>query len=213
MANSNLTKATFLEFYDKYSSSMTEQARLKSAHGTLLKQAKGAGVDLDELKLAYKQSSLDPAEIALHEEERRRYRLWLKRPVGFQANILDEEGPQEPDSPEDEAAVYAHTLRVAYDDGVKAGRAGADPAWSSFPAGTEEHQQYSLGYEVGKEMRGGETRPPPAANGGEQAPKRRGRPPGTKNKAKGTPAAQEDETPPPVEDFGDVGAEADALLH
>src|SRR5271166_5171214 len=97
---SNVTKATFLDYYDQYKASMAEQARLKSAHSTLCKQAKKAGLDLQELKRCFKEANLSLEELELHQEAAARYNYWHGRPVGTQAGF----DFGEPESAEDAEA-------------------------------------------------------------------------------------------------------------
>jgi hypothetical protein len=147
---SNVTKATFLEFYDKFVAATIEAARTNAGLKAVKKAAKAAGIDVKELATAYKLSQQDRDTRDAAFDTRRRYMDWLGRPLGTQGEFDLSTGSG--DSPEDQAAAERHAIAEAYESGYVSGKLGAGSAFCPFDAGTEAHQQYMLGVKVGEEI-------------------------------------------------------------
>ena len=146
---SNVTKATFLQFYDEFASSMGEMDRVKSAHATICKRAKSAGINVDELKVSYKLCRQDRAKREANLADRIKYMQWLEKPLGYQGAFdVQIDTPTQ----DDIEAAEKHAVAEAYQDGYAAGKAGSGTAFCPFDAGSELYQQYMLGVSVGKEV-------------------------------------------------------------
>jgi hypothetical protein len=145
----NVTKATFLQGYDEYAASLGELDRAKSQHQALCKSLKGRGLSLDELKESYKLHRMDTERREAKFANLSRYMLWLGKPIGYQSDLeLDTELV----NADDIEAVEKHALAEAYQAGYVSGKTGAGMAFCAFEPGTEAHQQYSLGVEVGTKL-------------------------------------------------------------
>ena len=148
----NVTKATFLEFYDKFVAATIGVARANARLKDVKRAAKAAGVDVKELVAAYKLSQQDRDARDEAFDTRRRYMAWLGRPLGTQGEFDLSTGAGE--SPDDIAAGERHALAEAYESGYVSGKLGAGSAFCPFDAGTEAHQQYMLGVRIGEEIHG-----------------------------------------------------------
>lgn len=166
---SNVSKATFLQYYDL---AVNAKAVLDSASGkyrNVLKQAKAAGLNQAVLKEAMSLSNQDRDRREADHRDRMRYMAWLDRalgPVGTQGDLgLADDPEPEYESDDDKAAVEAHLLSQAGIEGFQAGRMGANIASCPYEVGSEHHQTYvSSWHAAQKEIADG------------MGPARRGRP-------------------------------------
>lgn len=144
----NVTQDVFLEFYDE----LTEKLRLKksadSAVASVYKRAEAAGIDRKTLKRAYADSLLTDSERQRAEEIHRQYMIWLGKPVGFQGAM--DLGQPAANGHDASPAVEKHQMNVAYVEGHNSGKAGHPVTNCKYDPGTEQHQQWSLGWAAGQ---------------------------------------------------------------
>jgi hypothetical protein len=159
----NVTQATVLQFHDE----LTEALRLKAASDSkvanVYKRAESAGLDRKTLKAAHKDALKASNERLVDHERYCQYMRWLGVPVDETPDEPDETGDESAANGEDTEAVARHRGNKAYEEGVYAGKAGANMAASNaYQPGTEEHQSFSLGWSAGQkeavEALGGATR-------------------------------------------------------
>lgn len=149
----NVTRAHFLEVFDELTSALRLKASADSAVASVYKRAERTGLDRKQLKRAYAESLKATDEREMDDRRYRQYLEWLGKPVGFQPDLpIDPAGREidpEADAAED-AAVAKHELNVAFTQGANAGKAGAAMASDPYAPGTEQHQQWSLGWSDGQ---------------------------------------------------------------
>lgn len=147
----NVTQATVLEFNDE----LTQLLRLKksadSAVSNCYKRAESAGLDRKTLKRAREDSQKAENERQVDHERYVRYMGWLGVPVGTPVEPLasDETDEPEPNGAAVEA-VEKHQSNVAFEQGVHAGKAGANAASNPHQPGSEGYQAFSLGWASGQ---------------------------------------------------------------
>lgn len=114
----------------------------KTAHGDTgmalaraKKSAKGAGIDLDALKMLEKLADLDTDEAEMQLRHLQLYAKWIELPIGSQLNFFGE--PQ----PATVGAKAAAEQRewVAGSAGYEAGKAGSERDTNPHQAGSVEH--------------------------------------------------------------------------
>lgn len=150
----NVSQATLLEFHDE----LVEAYRLKaSADGALrnvYKRAEQAGLDRKTLKRAYTDAQKAENERQVDDERYRRYMAWLGKPIGTQAEMPlpngETEGAEQPANGEDTEAVAKHENNAAFEEGLSAGKAGANGASNPHEPGSEAMQSWSSGWAAGQ---------------------------------------------------------------
>jgi hypothetical protein len=146
----NVSQSTLLEFHDE----LVEAYRLKaSADGALrnvYKRAEQAGLDRKTLKRAYSDAQKAENERQVDDERYRRYMAWLGVPVGTQAEMTLSDEDESQANGEDTEAVEQHKNNMAFEEGVSAGKAGANAASNPHPPGSEAFQAFSLGWSAGQ---------------------------------------------------------------
>jgi hypothetical protein len=148
----NVTKASFLD----HVTDLTEKYRIKknadSALASAFKAAERDGLDRKELKRAMADRDLTTDELAVRDRKYAKYREWLNKPVGFQAELVPADAAPAARDPETAAAEERHAHSKAYEEGIAAGNAGADIASGRYAPGTEEAQQFSLGWSFAQQQ-------------------------------------------------------------
>lgn len=145
---SNVTQATFLEFYDEL---VSAKAAVDGAQGTyrnILKRAKGANVNIDMLRASMKLANQDRLRRETDFRDLQQMMIWLEKPLGTQGSLdLPETAPA---STGDKDAAATHLLNEAEREGVEAGKHGANIASCPYQVGTEHHQRWTTGWHSGQ---------------------------------------------------------------
>lgn len=220
----NLSRASFLEFCTEFDQIERELQDAQETVRSIRKRRKdyrkdmaANGVDIDMFDRMLADSELTAEERRARDFEYRRYMEWQSKPVGFQPSIdLQSDDPAE-------RAMNVHELHAIDGEGYDAGRGGLRRDGNPWRPGTEPHQRWDNAWMRGQASLVGEMGQPNghAGNGHADrvqdseaaAPKRRGRPFGSKNRPKEAaaengnggapkPPADDDpaETPPAEED-------------
>jgi hypothetical protein len=197
-SHAEVTQAAYLEMLDKYEDVEERIAEAKGVVADLhaerkgLRQAiKGMGIPL----AAWDDSRADAKISGQVRQEKYAWYVqlmeWQSKPVGYQATMGAEY--REP-TDEDKDAISIHHARQIADGGKAAGRAGHERTsnpWSpatyqwqlwdtNWLDGAEELAQRKVASDAAKEAK--------EAKQSDDAPKRRGRPAGSRNKPKGNGA-------------------------
>src|SRR5262249_34333730 len=141
-----------------FDEAMDAKAVVTSAQGkyrNVLKRAKDAGINIDELRDAMKLSTQDRDRREANHRDRMRYMIWLGKPLGEQGTL--DLGGAAPNgdggalSDEDKEAIERHKASEAYREGHYAGKCGASVESCPYQPGYEQHQQWRLGWNAGQE--------------------------------------------------------------
>lgn len=153
----NIAKSTMLEHHDAIVTKLRLKKEADSALANAWKAAERDGISKKELKRVMDDNALTAEELAVRDRRHALYRAWLNRPVGFQSTM---EMPAAAGDAEQPAAANGHAMpdeadqqharNAAFEEGVVAGKAGADLASCAYVPGTEEHQQFSSGWALGQ---------------------------------------------------------------
>ncbi|HVB15559.1 MAG TPA: hypothetical protein VNF04_03415 [Stellaceae bacterium] len=161
-----------------YDDAVDAKAVLDSARGkyqAVIKRAGNLGINAAALKRAIAEAARDRDKREIDDRDFRRYMAWLSMPLGSQGDFFTEaggdpeaNGQDETGDPPDptEAGAEAsgedgedeerpsdprrHAFRVAYRDGVTAGRAGSNPDSNPHAPGSEEAQNWRSGWSEGQ---------------------------------------------------------------
>lgn len=165
----NVTRKTLLEFNDALTVALREKATADSAVANVYKRAETAGLDRKTFKKAHADALKAANERQVDHERYCLYMRMLGVPVGEGDAEADGDkaGADQTEAGEAEA-VAQHEANKAFEEGVYAGKAGANMAASnSYQPGSAEHQSFSLGWFSGQkeavEALGGATRRRPAS--------------------------------------------------
>jgi ribosome modulation factor len=147
----NVTKATVLQHHDAIVEKLRVKKEADSALAHAWKQCERDGIDKKELKRIIAERDMSADELAVRDRKYALYRAWLAKPVGYQASMLDKEtAPNGHDTEAEAHAVEQHQQNEAYDDGYRAGRAGSALSFCPFEIGSQQYQDYSLGWSSGQ---------------------------------------------------------------
>jgi hypothetical protein len=177
----NVTRSTYLEFYDAYAAADALVAEAVGARKDLRARIKGAGFLLGPFDRARKEAEKSGDMREAEDAEFRRNMEWLGKPVGFQTTIFTEAEAPAGGAPNghDTAAVSEHQRRRVSDAGHTAGLHGYVRDGNPWSPGTLLYQVWDSGWHQGAEMLAQSRVPEP----GSKRP--RGRPPGSRNRPKG----------------------------
>jgi hypothetical protein len=148
---SNVTDSTIRDFYKKAISAKQEIEEIaeaqKAATGryrAVLKSAKAAGVDPDDIVYAVKIRHMDRADLIQRERGKARViratGLWPKIQAELFSTDTPTTGAREDDS-----------IEVAYDNGHRCGVTGELRTINPYPPGTEQWAEFDRGWSVGQE--------------------------------------------------------------
>jgi hypothetical protein len=151
----NVAKATLLEHHDAIVTKLRLKKEADSALANAWKAAERDGISKKELKRVMDDNALTAEELAVRDRRHALYRAWLNRPVGFQSTMeMPASESEQPAAANGHAAPdeadQQHARNAAFEEGVVAGKAGADLASCAYLPGTEEHQQFSSGWAAGQ---------------------------------------------------------------
>lgn len=171
--------------FTEYSSMMADMGRLSQRIGTMFaRYEKSDGVDAKAVKHSYTMAGKDPAEARRRHELNDAYLritgvIRVDEATG-QTEVSDEVMPRVP-MPSREMQAQVAAAR-AFGDGYNSGKHGATIDSCPHAVGSETFVRWRDGWEDGHADR--IERKPELANVTQAEPRRRGRPPGSKNKAK-----------------------------
>jgi hypothetical protein len=174
----NVPPEIFLKHYREIRDCKSAHADTAMAVARAKKAAKGAGVDLDALKLLERLADLDSDEAEMQMRHLQTYAAWINLPIGAQPSLF---GAGSAPPAADAAAAAEHREWAAGDAGAIAGRKGEEREANPHEAGSAEHaawaRSWAKGHKVwlkGQEVIAGEM----GDNGGAApARRRRGRQP------------------------------------
>jgi hypothetical protein len=147
----NVTDATLKDFYKQAVSAKQEMEKIseemRSATGryrAVLKAAKNAGIDPDDITYAVKLRHLDRSDLIRQERGRARMvqvsGLWPK----IQMELFSTDTPLIQPTADD-------SVEVAYDNGHKCGVKGELRTINPYSPGTEQWAEFDRGWSVGQE--------------------------------------------------------------
>lgn len=177
----NITQSTFLQFVDEYNDVDQAVSEAVGMRKDLRKRIRGAGLNLAAFDRARVQAEKSGDKREEEDREFRRYMGWLNKPIGYQSDWIDPErraaiSPNGPDGGEDIAAVSEHQKRQVELAGHSAGEAGRDRDANPWSPGTLLYTVWDGAWLDGQEVLASKILPP------ETAPRKRGRPPGSRNR-------------------------------
>jgi uncharacterized protein (UPF0335 family) len=183
--STNVTQATFLQFIDELDNADQAVAEAVGMRKDIRKRAVGAGLNIKAVDQARKVAEQAGDKREQHDRDFRQYMFWLNKPIGYQSDWIGEAAPAAaPGNGEDTAAVSEHQVHQVSNHGHAAGQAGRDRGSNPWTPGTDLAQVWDTGWLAGQEEIARKIAPTEAP-----APRRRGRPPGTRNKPKATAAS------------------------
>lgn len=187
----NVSRATFLAFMDEYADVDAGVRESVGKRKDLRARIVGAGFKIGPFDRCRKEADKSGEK---REEEDREYRRdmgWLGKPVGVyyvRANGADGAEGEEEDDDEPAAAVSEHQLRQIEAGGFAAGKSGHARVVNPWTPGTLSYQVYDEAWIRGADALAAakvkEAPPPARVVAVPGAPRRRGRPPGSKNRPK-----------------------------
>lgn len=113
-------------------------AELQGVYRNRLKVAKGDGMDVDALKLAFKIKRRQMGEVVSEQRSVGRYLKLMGSPLGTQWSLFDQ--------PDEDGAKLDATAR-----GEQAGREGADRDSNPYTPGTPDWFAYNNGWQTGQD--------------------------------------------------------------
>jgi hypothetical protein len=142
------------------------------------KRAIGAGLDKDALIRARKLAEKAGDKRELEDRRVRLYMLWLDKPLGFQGDLIAPDGPALRTRPSNGEEISEHQVHQIEAEGRKAGEAGRNRGDNPWSPGTYPAESWDAGWLEGQTAIAATMAPPEAAQ------RRRGRPPGSRNRPK-----------------------------
>lgn len=180
----NVPPEVFLRHYREIRDLKNAHAETGMAVARAKKSAKGAGIDLDAMKMLEKLADLDDDEAEMQIRHLQTYATWLKLPIGTQLGMFGQ--PETPAvKPEDAAE---HQEWEAGEGGKEAGNAGHARDTNPYPAGSAVHVAWDKSWQSAHKVWLAEQKKiagemKPKAGNGAAPPRKRGRP---KNGAEAT---------------------------
>jgi hypothetical protein len=144
----NVPPETFLHHYREIRDCKRAHADTGMAVARAKKSAKGAGIDLDALKMLEKLADLDTDEAELQLRNLRIYARWIELPIGMQTNFF---GEPEPATVSAKAAAEQREWD-ARDKGAADGRAGHERDNNPHLVGSPERAAYDRGWIDGNKI-------------------------------------------------------------
>jgi ribosome modulation factor len=185
-SDGNVTKASFLAFFDEYTDVDAAVAEAVGMRKDLRARIKGAGLNLHAFDRARKEAEKSGERREAEDREYRRNLEWLGKPLGYQSTMGFPAAANGEDCEArlaaEEAAVSEHQAHQVSDAGHTAGKAGRARDQNPWTPGSYLHQVWDGGWNVGAEALAQSRIPDP------EAPKRRGRPLGSRNRRSGNSA-------------------------
>jgi hypothetical protein len=180
-AGGNVTQATFLQFVDEYSDVDQAVAQAVGMRKDLRKRIRGAGLNLAAFDRSRAEAEKSGDKREEEDREFRRNMAWLGKPIGFQADWVGAPSTSSGPRPngEDTAAVAEHQVHQVEAHGEAAGEAGRERGANPWSPGTLLYQTWDTAWMAGQETLARKLGPAEAL-----APRKRGRPPGARNKPK-----------------------------
>jgi uncharacterized protein (UPF0335 family) len=179
LPGANVTQATFLQFIDELDNADQMVAEAVGNRKDVRKRCVGAGLNIKAVDQARKVAEQSGDKREQHDRDFRQYMLWLGKPMGYQADWIDPErrAPSSPNG-EDLTAVSEHQQQQVERAGRAAGEAGRDRSSNPWSPGHLLAQLWDQQWLAGQEALARKIGPTESA----APPKRRGRPPGSRNR-------------------------------
>jgi hypothetical protein len=185
-SDGNVTKASFLQFIDEYTDVDAAVAEAVGMRKDLRARIKGAGLNLSAFDRARKEAEKSGERREAEDREYRRNLEWLGKPLGYQSTMgyPEQRPPANGDDrfKAEQAAVSEHQVHQVSDAGHAAGKLGRARDQNPWSPGSYLHQVWDGGWNIGAEALAQSRIPEP------EAPKRRGRPLGSRNRRSGNSA-------------------------
>lgn len=144
----NVPPEVFLRHYREIRDAKSAHADTSMAVARAKKAAKGAGIDLDALKLLERLADLDSDEAEMQMRHLRTYAAWIGLPVGSQLSMFSEPAPAAADA----KAAAEHREWAAGDAGLAAGRKGDERDDNPHEAGSAEHAAWARSWAKGHKV-------------------------------------------------------------
>lgn len=195
-SDGNVSKASFLAFFDEYTDVDAAVAEAVGMRKDLRARIKGAGLNLSAFDRARKEAEKSGERREAEDREYRRNLEWLGKPLGYQSTMGFAAAPQaaangamggadrEASLAAEKAAVSEHQAHQVSDAGHAAGLGGRARDQNPWSPGSYLYQVWDGGWNIGAEALAQSQLPSDAA------PKRRGRPPGSRNRRRGNSGAR-----------------------
>jgi hypothetical protein len=182
---SNVSQATFLKFVEELDNADQAVAEAVGMRKDVRKRAIGAGLNMKAVDQARKVAEQSGDKRDQHDRDFRLYMLWFGKPIGYQSDWIDpERGTRPAPNGEDTAAVSEHQQHQVQMAGRAAGEAGRDRDANPWSPGTLLYQTWDTNWLAGQEVLARKIGPSEAP-----PPRKRGRPPGSRNRPKSGAAA------------------------
>lgn len=187
--NSNVTQATFLQFVEELNNADQAVAEAVGMRKDIRKRARGAGLVMSQVDRARKEADKSGDKREMEDREYRRYMMWFGKPLGYQADWIEPERRASAlagavPNGEDIAAVSEHQQRQVELAGRAAGEAGRDRGVNPWSPGTQLYDTWDASWLAGQDVLARKIGPSETS-----AARKRGRPPGARNKPKSGAAA------------------------
>jgi hypothetical protein len=181
--HNGVERASFLGYVDQYSDADAAVAEAVSDRKDLRKTIKAAGINLAAFDRHRKDAEKSGAKRIEEDAEYRRYMLWRGMPVGTQPDMFAEgrSNGHAPESHIDQDEPSEHQKKRVEDAGFVAGKGGMKRDQNPWNPGSALYVLFDENWMKGQEAIADSMAPSDAA------PKRKGRPPGSKNAAKTSP--------------------------
>jgi uncharacterized protein (UPF0335 family) len=178
-AQGNVTQTTFLAFVEELNNADQAVAEAVGMRNDVRKRAHGAGLNMKAVDQARKVAEQSGDKRDQHDRDFRQYMTWFGKPIGFQSDWVDPAHGSRPNGGEDTSAIAQHQVHQVETAGQAAGEGGHERGANPWSPGTFLYQTWDQKWLEGQEAIARRMGPAEAA-----APRKRGRPPGAKNKPK-----------------------------
>jgi hypothetical protein len=168
----NVTRETFVAFFDEAKNADQMVAEAIAARKDLRKRIKGAGLNLPAFDRSRQLAEMSGDRREEEDAALRQMMAWLNMPLGFQADWVGGQAARSSNG-EDITEQQQHQVSNA---GYKAGLDGVDRGRNPWTPATALAAIWDSGWLVGQTEIAERLAP------AEDAPKRRGRPPGSRNR-------------------------------
>jgi hypothetical protein len=174
---SNVTRETFLGFVEELDNADQMVAEAVGNRKDVFKRAEGAGLKKSALIQARKVAQQAGEKREQHDRDFRQYMLWFGKPLGYQGDLFAPDGPALRARPSNGEEISEHQANQIAAEGRKAGEAGRNRGNNPWSPGTDSAERWDAGWLEGQAALAATLAPP-------ETPRRRGRPPGSRNRPK-----------------------------
>jgi hypothetical protein len=174
---SNVTQETFLAFIEELDNADQMVAEAVGNRKDVYKRAEGAGLNKPALIEARRVAQQSGERRDRHHRDVRQYMLWYGKPIGYQGDLLAPDGPATRSRSSNGETVSEHQANQIEAEGRNAGEAGRNRSENPWSPGTFTAERWDAGWLEGQAAIAATMAPPETA-------RRRGRPPGSRNRPK-----------------------------